>query len=251
MHARSAIALLLLIAFLAAGTLLVPRSTPATPDRLSPTAEAGATAARLRSGGPTVVSPTIGSTRPPGPAAVRPLAADSSAALAEQITLRQLAHGRDLALGEEAWAELAAVVARHQAIRHAHEASLATVMSQPHGGFVIEVPAYGDVGELLRAQLYAEVAQRLGGAAADQVLLHLGDALEGYFAGFGVSAQTLEVPTVEAFGEHFVTRTIAYSSDDDDRIRTRREMHLPGAEDPTGQRWSPFLALLQRSNARG
>lgn len=180
-------------------------------------------------------------------ASVAELTPESAAALAEQVTLRQLAHGTDLQLSDTHWAELAAIVARHQAIRHAHEANVATVISLPDGRQQVEVPAYGDFGELLRAQLFDEVAQRLGTDAADQVDAHLGDALEGYFAGFGISAQTLEFSNTPAPGDQLVTRTIAYSAPGDgDRLRTRREVHLPAAEDPSGIRWAPMLALLSQ-----
>jgi len=249
MKARGASILLLLFGAVAAGTaLLLPNPSVATTVGAADATPAPSTLGfRTTSAGGSLALSSSPNARDADRVPIAELSPDSAAALAEQVTLRQLAHDTDLQLSDTAWADLAAIVAHHQAIRHAHEAAIASVDRLADGRAEVHVPAYGDFGDLLRGRMFDEIARRLGADAADQVDLHLGGALEGHFAGFGVSAQTLEFPGPSLPGDKYITRTIAYSAPgDNDRLRTRREVHLPSIEDPSGTRWAPFMELLAK-----
>ena len=175
----------------------------------------------------------------------------SQATLMDQLALRQLAEGTELPLDDAGWAALAAVAAHFQAVRQVHEASLATVKPQADGAWQLEVPTYPEFGDMLRARFYETLQVQLGASVTDLVLERIGRKLEGYFGGFGVSVQTLQF---QADGpgpaDYLVTRTITYWNEPTNAptLTTRRETHLPAIEDPTGQRWSAFLALLKASS---
>jgi hypothetical protein len=185
--------------------------------------------------------------------AAAPLGADASALVAEQVALQLLAKDCDLELSPRQWAALAAATAHLQAVRQAYEASLASVTRRDRGAYRLEIPAYPEAGDALRAQLHAAVREQLGPHSAEEVLARLGSALEGHFAGFGVSVQTLEFTAAAGASEndYQVTRTLHYwnSVEGSDRLTTRRETHFPGLEDPSGHTWGPFLSVLAASTA--
>lgn len=180
------------------------------------------------------------------------LGADAGGLLADQAQLQQWAEGTDLALAPGQWATLAAVTAHLQAVRHAYEATQARVVAVEPGKFRLEIPAYPAAGDALRERFHAELAEKLGAHAAAEIAEKLGGALEGYFAGFGVSVQILDFSGDAA--HYAVTRTVRYwhAAEATGRLTTRRETHFPGLEDPAGHTWGPFLALVaQRIAGRG
>jgi hypothetical protein len=188
---------------------------------------------------------------PQGPGEVaRPLAltADATAVVVEQLALRQLAHELELPLSDEQWATFARIAAHHQAIRHAYEASIAVLRPSPEGRFQLEIPVYGDAGDALREEFYLSLDVELGPAPAAQIAALMGARLDGYFGGFGVSVQTLDFDAAPGtpLDEYLITRTVRFwnQASDQERVLTRRESHLPAVEDPSGQQWGPFLALL-------
>lgn len=185
--------------------------------------------------------------------AAGPLGADASALIAEQVALQLLARDCDLELSPRQWAALAAATAHLQAVRQAYEASLASVTRRDRGAYRLEIPAYPEAGDALRAQLHAAVREQLGPNTAEEVLARLGSAFEGHFAGFGVSVQTLDFTAAADAQEndYQVTRTLQYwnSVEGGDRLTTRRETHFPGLEDPSGHTWGPFLSVLAASTA--
>ena len=115
------------------------------------------------------------------------------------------------------------------------------------GRYRLEVPAYPNAGDALRAKFDAELRAHLGENAAAEVVTHLGRALEGHFGGFGVSVQTLEL----AGGE--LTRTVRFwnAVEGSERLTTRRETHFPGLEDPDGQAWGALMSVLSAAAAGG
>jgi len=176
----------------------------------------------------------------PGPAVEASI--DATAQVAEIVALQLLAQGTELELGARQWAELAKVTAEIQAVRHAYEASIAVATVREPGRSRIEIPAYAAAGDALRARFHAGLRENLGDANAAEILERLGARLEGHFAGFGVSMQTLEISGTPA--ERAVTRTIKFwnSVEGQDRLTTRRETHFPDREDPSGERWSALLS---------
>ena len=64
-----------------------------------------------------------------------------------------------------------------------------------------------------------------------------------------MSVQTLDVTANRggALDDMEVTRTVTYwnSVEGSDRPTTRREVHFPAIEDPTGDRWSALLAMVK------
>lgn len=184
------------------------------------------------------------------------LGLDASASLAEQTALQALAADTDLQLTAQQWVTLAEVTAHFQEVRHAYEATLAVARPLAPGRFRLEVPAYGAAGDALREKLHAELRAQLGAEAAGQITEKLGTALDGYFAGFGVSVQTLDFTADGAPSDaaYEVTRTVQYwnAADGKDRLSTRRETHFPTLEDPAGNVWGPFLALVAaQASVRG
>lgn len=182
------------------------------------------------------------------PAPVSKLPADAGALVAEQAALQSMAQGTDLQLTPEQWAGLAAVTLHFQAIRHGYEATIAQATYVQPGAYRLAIPAYPDAGDTLRAKFQAELQEKLGATAAEQITRQLAGRLEGHFAGFGVGAQTLDFLTDAgaADSEYQVTRTVQFwnSVEAKERLTTRRETHFPGIEDPSGHTWGPFLAVL-------
>lgn len=175
------------------------------------------------------------------------LGAQEAASLAEQAALRLLARDSDLELTARQWTAFAAATAHIQTIRQAFEASLATVKQMPDGRCRMEIPAYATAGDALRGKLTAELIKQLGEETATEILATLGGKLEGYFGGFGVSVQTLDFAVSAGTAADFqVTRTVQYwnAVEGGSELRTRRETHFPGLEDPSGDVWQPFLARL-------
>jgi hypothetical protein len=166
--------------------------------------------------------------------------------------LRLLAAETDLDLSHREWAKLATAVVHAQAVRLNYEAEIATVTELAPGQFRVEIPAYAEAGDELRRRFLADLREGLGEAAAAEVNEKLGSRLEGAFAGFGVSSQTLEITGdgASALGDVKVERTARYwnSADGGDRLTTRREVHFPLAEDPAGESWIPLLALVSKAD---
>lgn len=185
---------------------------------------------------PATATPAVGSV-PAVEASV-----EATALVAEIVALQWLAQGTELELGARQWAELAKVTTEIQAVRHAFEASIAVATVREPGRSRIEIPAYPVAGDALRARFQSGLRENLGDANAAEILERLGARLEGHFAGFGVSVQTLEISGAPA--EFAVTRTIKFwnSVEGQDRLTTRRETHFPDREDPTGEQWSALLA---------
>lgn len=183
------------------------------------------------------------------------LSTEQAAAVAETVALQQRAAECGLSLSPEQWMALGAVSSHHQAIRHAYEASVARATHVAAGQARIEIPAYPVAGDALRAGFYDALRAQLGPAATQEVARCLGSALEGHFAGFGVSVQTLDIFAAPAAAEtdYQVMRTIKYwnSAEASDRLITRREVHFPGLEDPSGHHWGPFLSVLVARNPAG
>jgi hypothetical protein len=179
------------------------------------------------------------------------LSDDAAALVAEMCDLQLLADGTRLTLNSRQWSALAAVVLRNQAIRQTYEAQIATSTVIAPGQYRVEIPVYASAGDLLRENFNSELRTELGDATAADVLAELGDRLEGRFAGFGVSAQTLDITANPdgAPSDVQVTRTVTYwnSAKGSDRLTTRREIHFPAWEDPTGDSWSALLAMVKTS----
>jgi hypothetical protein len=176
------------------------------------------------------------------------LSGDATALVGEMCDLQLLAQGTGLALDSRQWSMLAAVVLNAQAVRQIYEAEIATATLVAPGRYRVEVPSYASAGDLLRAQFHADLRAKLGEATAGEVLAKLGEKLEGRFAGFGVSLQTIDIAADPrgADTNWQVTRTVTYwnSVDGGDRLTTRRETHFPAWEDPTGERWAALLAVV-------
>lgn len=168
--------------------------------------------------------------------------------LAEQVALQTLAGDADLPLTPGQWSAFARVTLHHQAIRQAYEATIATVTKTGRGPHRLEIPAYPFAGDALRDRFHAGLRTELGGDAAEEIVARMGSRLEGHFAGFGVSVQTLEFAAEPGAPgtDYQVTRTVQYwnSVEGASRLTTRRETHVPGLEDPTGVSWGPLLSLL-------
>lgn len=200
--------------------------------------------------------PTPAPQSPPSKSHPTTLNVHDAAGLAEQSALRLLARDADLELTARQWAAFAAATAHIQTIRQNFEATLASVKLMPDGRYRMEIPAYATAGDALRTKLTAELVKQLGDETATEILAVLGSKLEGYFGGFGVSVQTLDFAASASPGapEDFqVTRTVQYwnAVEGGAELRTRRETHFPGLEDPSGEAWQPFLARLSESKRGG
>jgi hypothetical protein len=163
--------------------------------------------------------------------------------------LQLLAQGTHLTLNSTQWTKFAAVVLRTQAIKQNYEAQIATSKVIAPGQYRLEIPGYAGAGDLLRETFNTALRTELGDVAAGAVLAELGDRLEGRFAGFGVSVQTLDIvgnPS-ETLSEVQVMRTVTYwnRAEGSERLITRREMHFPAWEDPTGDSWTALLAMVK------
>lgn len=188
------------------------------------------------------VSPSVATRSKP-----LPLSRDGASLLVDELALRQLAHAADLELTAQQWTDLAIVTSYYQAVRQAHEAGIAEVSCVGERRFRMRIPPYPEVGDALRDDFFAAVRGHLGDAAAERVVRQIGHTLEGYFGGFGISAQTLEfVGEGSGAPDYLVTRTVTFWNRvaNEDRLSTRSEFHVPAAEDPTGRTWGPFLSLL-------
>lgn len=177
------------------------------------------------------------------------LSADASALVAEMCDLQLLAHGSNLALDSRQWSAFAGVVLRAQAVRQTYEARIATSTVIAPGQYRVEIPVYADAGDLLRENFNTDLQIELGVTIATDVLAKMGDKLEARFAGFGVSAQTLDITAKPgaSLSDLQITRTITYwnSVEGGDHPATRREIHFPAYEDPTGDSWSALLAAVK------
>lgn len=174
---------------------------------------------------------------------------EEAALLAEQVAVQLLVKDAALDLTPEQWSVLAAVTWHYQTVRQTFEATIATVSAREK--FRLEIPAYPAAGDALREKFYGELRERLGDDTAQAIAGRAGAALEGYFGGFGVSVQTLDfAPNAAVAGtagaDYLVTRTAQYwnSTDAREKLTLRRETHFSGQEDPNGDRWGPYLALL-------
>ncbi len=161
---------------------------------------------------------------------------EENAVLAETIELQQMADGTGLELAPEQWAALAEVTRRMQVWRGVVEAEIGAVQVIAPGRWRMDVPGYVETGAGMRARFFGEIDHVLGSSVAAEVIDKLGPAFEGYFAGFGVSLQTLDISGDERGSEveWQVTRTIAYSKDvtSGDQVTVRRETYFAGHEDP-------------------
>ena len=195
----------------------------------------------------------------PGPAVLsqsaipQQLSGDASVLVVEMCDLQLMTQGIDLTLDSKQWQAFAAVVLQFQAIRHTYEAMIAHLKVSAPGRCQVDIPMYVRAGDELREQFTAELRAKLGEPAALEVMTKLGDRLEGYFAGFGVNVQTLDVttsPAGDACGVQ-VARTVRYwnSLAGSDCVATRREIHFPALEDPTGDSWSALLARVDAAGA--
>lgn len=184
--------------------------------------------------------------------AVAELESEAAAQFVAVCQIKLLAAETDLDLSHRQWARLAAAATQAQAVRLAYEAEIATVRKIAPGRYRVDIPAYAAAGDALRQRFLAELRDSLGEAVAAEVLEKLGAKLEGIFAGFGVSSQTLEISgdAHRAPAEVQVERTAHFwnSAADSDRVTTRREVVLPLADDPTGEAWTPLLALVGKAD---
>jgi hypothetical protein len=174
------------------------------------------------------------------------LGAQDAALLAEQVAVQLLVKESALDLTPEQWTAFAAVTWHYQTVRQTFEATIATVSTREKSR--LEIPSYPDAGDALREKFYAELSERLGDDTAQRIADRAGAALEGYFGGFGVGVQILDfAPNAGVTGADYqVTRTAQYwnSANGRDRLTLRRETHFPVREDPNGDRWGPYLAVL-------
>lgn len=183
------------------------------------------------------------------------LGAEGTGVVAEIVALQALARDTELELSPRQWAAFATATAHIQAVRQAYEASIASVVTREAGRYCMEVPAYPAAGDALRAKFHAELREQVGENTAAEILALMGRALEGHFAGFGVGVQTLEFAAGPggAANDYRVTRTVRFwnAVEGSERLTTRRETHFPGAEDPSGETWGPFLAALSAAGSAG
>lgn len=251
---RPAPLVLALAILLVGGTVIVRHlGTPGRPVVSTPASPPPSDRLTRQAGVAVPVAPMTAAPRRfarPAPASLSAAATDT---LLDQVALRQLAHDRDLELTELQWNVVADIVGHYQSVRQAYEASIASVTPVAPGRYRVDVPPYADVGDALRAELMLELRETLGITTTAQLEERLGEPLEGYFAGFGVSAQRLEFVAQpgEQPNDFLVTRTATFwnSVQGREQLTTRREAHWPRLEDPTGRRWAPFLALLGASAA--
>lgn len=175
-----------------------------------------------------------------------PAAAQFSTLIELQLAATEM--NLDLDLTTKQWQAFSAAVVQAQAVRHNFEATIATATEIAPGRYRIDIPAYAAAGDELRRQFLAELERGLGKDAAAEVTRAFGHRFEGSFAGFGVSAQTLEVAGNPAASPDKVevSRTVRYwdSLDGRERVTTRREVHFPSDEDPSGECWNALLALV-------
>ena len=169
--------------------------------------------------------------------AVMELSGDENAAVAEMSELQLMGGEAGLVLASEQWAALAEVTLRTQAVRQAYEAEIASTTQVAPGRWRLDVPGYAEAGARLRAKFFSEMGGALGASVAAEVIEKIGPALEGHFAGFGVSLQTLDVvgdSRAAASGDYVVTRTVAYSRDagSGEQVAVRRETYFAGWGDP-------------------
>lgn len=184
-------------------------------------------------------------------AAAQELSGNGATMLAEQAAVQLVVKGAELDLTPEQWSSFAAVTGHYQTVRQAFEATIATVAGREN--LRLEIPAYPAAGDALREKFYGELRVQLGEGASDMIVKRAGSMLEGYFGGFGVSVQRLDFTAnpAAAGADYQVTRTARYwnSVDARETLTFRRETYFPGLEDPTGERWGPFLALLAKHGA--
>jgi hypothetical protein len=177
------------------------------------------------------------------------LSEDETALLGATCELQMLAQGTELELNGDQWSALAAVTMDIQTIRHTYEAEIATVKAVEPGRYRVEVPVYSEAGDALRAQFRDALRAELGDVKATEVVEKMGRRLEGHFAGFGLSVQTLDIVARPESGRtgYVVTRTVRYSAGDEngDRVVTRRETHAPDWDVSAGESWDVFLAVVR------
>jgi hypothetical protein len=211
-------------------------------------AETVARAAESVALGTTVIA---AGTEPAAAGARAGLSSDGAAILAEQVAVQLVVKGAGLDLTPEQWATLAAVTGHYQTVRQTFEATIAIVSRR--NNLRVEIPVYPAAGDALREKFFGELRERLGETTAEQIAQRAGGALVGYFGGFGVGVQTLDFSpgAGAAAGDYHVTRTARYWNNTEARevLTLRCETYFPGLEDPTGERWAPFLALLANRGA--
>lgn len=182
---------------------------------------------------------------------VEQLSASESIQFAALCDLHLLAADADLDLTTKQWSVFAEIVVHTQAVRHTYEARIATAREIEPGRYRVEIPAYAAAGDELRRQFLAEMQSGLGREGAAEVMEKLGRQLEGRFAGFGVSAQTLEITgdPARAPADLLVESTAHYwdSIDGRERVTTRRETHFPLAGNPADESWHALLALVGKT----
>jgi len=180
------------------------------------------------------------------------LSLPDEALLAEQVAWQLLAQNAKLELTADQWATFAAVASHYQTVRQTFEATIAIASTGEKNR--LEIPPYPVAGDALREKFFGELRARLGNDAMVAISEGAAAVLEGYFGGFGVSVQTLEfAPNAEVMGaEHSVTRTARYwnRAEARDTLTLRRETIFFETEDPHGERWGPFLALLANREAQ-
>jgi len=170
--------------------------------------------------------------------------AEENARVAEVIELQRMAEGTGLDLAPEQWVALAEVTRRTQAVRGAVEVERAIGTEIAAGRWRMDVPGYADVGAAMRARFFWEIGEVLGAGVAVEVIDRLGPAFEGYFAGFGVSLQTLEIAA--GAGEWVVTRAVAYAKEASggEQVTVRRETYFAESDDP-------WVAVLREKMEKG
>jgi hypothetical protein len=181
------------------------------------------------------------------------LSDDAGVLVATMCDLQLLAAGTELTLDSGQWSRLAAAVLRAQAVRHTYEARIARLRVIAPGHYRAEIPVYADAGEVLREQFHAELRTELGESVAAEVQAKLGTQLEGRFAGFGLSVQSLDI-TGDVAGDLRdvqIVRTASYGGDRDGQVTTRREVHFPMLDDSTGDSWYTLLARVGAAHRQG
>jgi len=183
------------------------------------------------------------------------LSSESSAQLAEEIELNGLAEQADLTLTANQLKAFADVTALHQAIRESYEWEIASAVRAQDGRSLIEIPAYSDAGNALRAAFYADLREVLGASTAAQIEAKVGSRLEGRFGGFGAAEQMIELPAASSDSETepVLQRTILYSnpSAGADHPVVRQEAYFPRFEDTAGRSVAIMRSLFGTSLSLG
>lgn len=185
------------------------------------------------------------------PRAVEQLSSGEAAQFATLCDLHLMAGETELDLTTKQWDAFAVVVMQAQAVRHHYEAQIATVREIAPGRHRVEIPPYAAAGDELRRQFAADLETAVGLAAATEIMDKLGRKLDDRFAGFGIGMQTLEITgdPARSPADVQIARTAKFwnSIDGPDWTKTQKEVHIPGAEDPTGETWNALLAIVAKT----